>query len=380
MRIIFPIAMAIGFQANDREWFDIVRSDAAALHISSFAIQSFIDRVLRHQEQCESPAAMTHFQKGVSLLRERLLGDDEATKVSDATIGVVLKLASAALFNGHYEDAKQHIAGLWKMVDLRGGLDAFQGKYLLVEMLRSVVFEIMASKRNMLSACRIDLTIAVLDRSKPVFFSNSFEPLIPYPEKLLPFDEDASAYQESAKLISDMDHNLATAWLVMKRFCLMINLGAQSERSICPTLIYKTMAAVTYRLLRMRFAKSSDHEALRYGLLAYCYHVFLQWQDIKPPYHYFVADYQECLANLELVDGLSDQLRTWLLMMGAISVFTMSDETWLRQDLHEYAAKCQARTWAKMQDILKSFMWIPLLDETSGKQIHNSFQFEKDNS
>lgn len=82
---------------------------------------------------------MLHLQKGLRLLRERLSGEDEDTKISDATMNVVLKLASATHFNGDYMSSKQHMDGLRKMVDLRGGLDAFQGNELLVEMLRRVM-------------------------------------------------------------------------------------------------------------------------------------------------------------------------------------------------------------------------------------------------
>lgn len=136
MRVMFPLIMAIGFEADNKEWLYLIGLDAAALHISAFAVEGFIDRILRRQENSINLAAMLHFQKGLRLLRERLLGEDDETKVSDSTIGVVLKLASAAHFNGDYQASKQHMEGLRKMVDLRGGLDVFKGKHLLVEMLR----------------------------------------------------------------------------------------------------------------------------------------------------------------------------------------------------------------------------------------------------
>jgi hypothetical protein len=79
---------------------------------------------------------MLHLRKGLRLLRERLLGEDDDKKVSDSTIGIVLKLAVAAHFIGDYQVFKQHMEGLRKMVDLRGGLDVFKGKQVLVEMLR----------------------------------------------------------------------------------------------------------------------------------------------------------------------------------------------------------------------------------------------------
>jgi hypothetical protein len=136
MKVIFPLMVAIGFQADNKESLYPIVLDAAALHITAFAVEGFIDRVLRRQENGINPAAMLHFQRGLRLLRERLLGEDDEIKISDSTIGVVLKLASAAHFDGDYQASKQHMEGLRKMVDLRGGLDVFKGNRLQMEMLR----------------------------------------------------------------------------------------------------------------------------------------------------------------------------------------------------------------------------------------------------
>ena len=136
MRVIFPLMVAIGFHADDNESWYPLGSDAAFLHVTAFAVEGFIDRILRHQKNNTNPAAMLHLQKGLRLLREKLSGGDDETKISDSTIGVVLKLASTAHFDGDYPASKQHMDGLRKMVDLRGGLDVFKGSKLLTEMLR----------------------------------------------------------------------------------------------------------------------------------------------------------------------------------------------------------------------------------------------------
>jgi hypothetical protein len=136
MRVIFPLVVAIGFQADNTE--PLYTLDAAVLHITAFAVEGFIDRILRGQKSKAktNPTAMLHFQKGLRILRERLLGQDDEIKISNSTISVVLKLASTAHFEGEYQAAKQHMEGLRQMVDLRGGLNAFKGSKLLMEMAR----------------------------------------------------------------------------------------------------------------------------------------------------------------------------------------------------------------------------------------------------
>lgn len=135
-RVIFPLMAAISFQTSNAGWHVLIGSDVAALHITVFAIECFINRFLRHQENSVTPTARLHFQKGLKLLRERLSGEDDEMKISDSTMAVVAKLASTAHIDGDYQAAKYHMEGLRRMVDLRGGLGTFKDTFLLVEILR----------------------------------------------------------------------------------------------------------------------------------------------------------------------------------------------------------------------------------------------------
>jgi hypothetical protein len=210
-----------------------------------------------------------------------------------------------------------------------------------------------------------------------VFFRQPSEPVIEYPEKLLPASDDKMCSQDNIELIRNMDNDLATAWRVMRRFCLLVNLGTQTQRLMRLEIIHETMTAVMYRLLHMGFAAGSINETVRHGLLAFSHHVFLQWQDVKLPYHHFPTAYRNCILHLKLVDGVSSQLMLWLLVTGANSVFNISDEAWLREYLREHADRCEVKTWKEMQDILKSFMWIALLDEQPGKYIYDLLNLDK---
>jgi hypothetical protein len=135
-KVMYPLMAATGFLAGNNDWLYPVELDAVSLHINAFAVEGFIDKVLRRQGNYMGTAAMLHFHKGVRLLQERLLGEDDEPKLSDSTRSVVLKLAGAAHFDGDYQAAKQHMEGLRKIVDLRGGMNAFKDSKLLIEMLR----------------------------------------------------------------------------------------------------------------------------------------------------------------------------------------------------------------------------------------------------
>lgn len=158
-------------------------------------------------------------------------------------------------------------------------------------------------------------------------------------------------------------------WRVMRRFCLLVNLGTQTQGRINPEIIGGTMTAVIYRLLHMKAGTHSVDEVIRLGLLAFSQHVFLQWHDMKTPYYESAAALRACLVDGSVDSEISSQLSMWLLMVGAVSLFDLSNEPWLAQSLGERAGRCNLKTWRDMQEMLKSFMWIPLLDEIRGMHV-----------
>lgn len=125
----------IGFQGDDKRALYPIATDAAALHVTAFAVEEFISRVLRGRDTI-NPVATSHLQKGLRLLRERLLAEDDDTRISDSTISVVLKLASAAHFEGDSIASRNHMEGLCRMVELRGGVPIFDNDRFVTEMVR----------------------------------------------------------------------------------------------------------------------------------------------------------------------------------------------------------------------------------------------------
>ena len=219
---------------------------------------------------------------------------------------------------------------------------------------------------------RCDLGIALLANSDPVFYRQPGEPWPDYPEQVISSFGPSMYSQEDLQLAQDLDCHLAEVWLVMKKFCLLVNLGTQTRMRIQPTTIYGTMRAVMYRLLRMSFVAGTLDESSRLGLLAFTHHVFLQWQDMKLSSHLLSKSYRNYLQVHALKDTIPPRMSLWLLMIGAISLFDVSDELWLADYLQRQAERCGIKTWKDGQQILKSFMWITLLDDNSGKQSYDS--------
>jgi hypothetical protein len=135
-RAIFPLVTVTAFTHNDKTWVELLKFDPAYLHVTVFAAEVFMDRVLSRQYPTTNRDATAHLLKGIQILRQRILLGDEHTPFSDSTMAVVLTLALGALCMGEDETLRHHMMGIRKMVNLRGGIAAFRGNKLLTEIFR----------------------------------------------------------------------------------------------------------------------------------------------------------------------------------------------------------------------------------------------------
>lgn len=112
------------------------------MHAAVFASQAYISFIstssTSHTDSLATRRAITHHSEALRLLRERLSGIcKKEDKVSESTILVVLFLAIHAHLVNDYETAKNHMDGLRKMIDMRGGLFSFShNTKLILELLK----------------------------------------------------------------------------------------------------------------------------------------------------------------------------------------------------------------------------------------------------
>jgi hypothetical protein len=137
---LFPLESCIELAEPPRAlWVETLCTDAAYLNATIFSVQVYFDLLAGHDLEPVSPLTPTYsyFTKTLRLLRERLEYHDERRKLSDNTVMIVLILACHAHRLGQYTIAKSHMAGLRKLVDMRGGIMAFKTRTkLLIEIFR----------------------------------------------------------------------------------------------------------------------------------------------------------------------------------------------------------------------------------------------------
>ena len=216
----------------------------------------------------------------------------------------------------------------------------------------------------------------MLADTDPLFYSHKTEPVPAHPE-LSNFGPRIRS-SEDLPFLCELNLELANIWRVTRKFCLLANLGAQTQTLIQPATIYGTMVSVMYRLLSMHFAIGSLEECIRLGLISFTHHIFLQWKDICSPLHSFARNYREHLESTKPENSVSPHLMLWLWMIAAVSTFRVSAEPWLEDRLQTQLERCNIRSWADLQSVLKSFLWVSVLDEERGKQTYAWLKLRSD--
>ncbi|OGM47778.1 hypothetical protein ABOM_003239, partial [Aspergillus bombycis] len=345
-RTLFTLERYISFQKKTDQWHDLLIVDPVYLHGMAFIAQDFFDGLSGWRFKANKPASL-HFLKTLQLLRERLALPDEQAKTSDATIMVVLFLTTHAHIREDLDSAKNHLTGLHKIVDLRGGMaNLAYDVNLKTEIYRS------------------DLSIALQACTRPLFFDDHLRHSM--------LTAPTLGKHANERFLEHIDDDLARTWSIMKRFCVLVNKAIGAQQRLSMEFFMETMTSVMYRLLHIKFETGSIAEAIRLGLLAFSSHIFLQWQDIRRQYVQFSASYKDSLVSLKYLDGVSSHIVLWLLMVGGISVFGTSDDEWLKPWLRANSQLCKVKSWPAMRGVLESFMWIGVIHDKPGKALFES--------
>jgi hypothetical protein len=120
---VYPYEICLDVHRVERGWFPYMISDPCCLHSMMFSVRAFVEGALHNQL---SRLACFHYHQTLQILQARLneYAFDQTSAISDATIMVVITLATAAELTEDFEAVANHIKGLEKIVTLRGGVRA----------------------------------------------------------------------------------------------------------------------------------------------------------------------------------------------------------------------------------------------------------------
>ncbi|TVY25378.1 hypothetical protein LHYA1_G003709 [Lachnellula hyalina] len=337
---MYPIELCLAFDYRGSIWFQYLQSDPMYLHSTLWTTQAYFDWV---KGQGSSLASMNHETNTLHLLQRRLV--DPKTATSDITIAVVVTLVMMTILLGNHEAARKHIAGLHMMVTMRGGL------HMLKE-----------NTQLQIKVCRADLVIALMNGTRPLFFSVdiSWQPYLP------PTKPNQLALAIQTPYLNN-DIRLAAVWTDLRQFCISANVAFQTDQKIHPEVYQEILISIEYRLMHL-ICKDRSLETLHLAILAFSTTVFLQTEGVRVRYHDLSRQLHDSVLRL----GASNQtpeLWLWILFIAAISAVTDEDDQWLMPLLRAAFRRTGTTTWEPVRDILKSIMWIDALHDKDGKRV-----------
>jgi hypothetical protein len=121
-----PVEVCIEFPKKDIKWLEPLITDEAWVHMMAFSSYAFFDMLHGHSIRLSDQKTSLHFTRSLRLLRQRLTGDDQVFAITNTTVQIVMSLATLASMQGEFEEAKAHMMGLKRIVELRGGIERFR--------------------------------------------------------------------------------------------------------------------------------------------------------------------------------------------------------------------------------------------------------------
>lgn len=113
------LADHVNFAPIETKYFELLFYDASFTQ-SLVTLGSMISDFNLNKSHKLGPRTYRHLQKTFSLLNDRL--DVQGAHDSDSILYVVLMLTMLAAWTGDWSSVSAHMAGLRKIVELRGGL------------------------------------------------------------------------------------------------------------------------------------------------------------------------------------------------------------------------------------------------------------------
>lgn len=312
----------------------------------------------------DSLQAARHLSHTFRLINQRLSGGDAVT---DATIAVVLMLTQYERHDNQHRRAMVHFQGLERMIELRGGL--FQVRetmpILALKIMRCCIIvpnncELKANIEN-----RADLDYS-LRTGTPTRFSGDIlydqKTILEspnYPKKCL-HERRLRRYQ-FFKILSTSIQSLLIDIKSVAQLLNNANCG-DSPKLNCDAF-HKTTLLLAHRLLSIRPIKSSHgticvEHAIHLGLVAFLV-TFMPTLDRSIPENPVLSQsLRSAIEGFCSCHPEDEEVRLWLLFIGAASVFKPDDDTWLLPTTARTMSTIGLRTWEDVNDLLTIFPWV----------------------
>ncbi|RTE73916.1 hypothetical protein BHE90_011668 [Fusarium euwallaceae] len=358
---LYPSEICLQVDATQSSWTTNLLVDLVYFHSAIFSIEAYFDQYFGRDQ---GTLSHFHFLKTLRLLQERLNDPGNPASISDATIMVVITLGLTAELIGDRSAAENHLAGMARIVDLRGGL----------EMLR---FD---NARLPAKVCRVDLGLVLRFGCKPVFFNEtmSWDPYISSQGLIRGLKKVNILETEATVFIKTLDKRLANVWKDLQEFAMLGNIAHQTSRKLQPNTFSEIMVSILYRLLALSFPESPIEDALRVGMIAFTAAMFFRWRSMNQRQQYLDDTFRETLSKLKEASAQPPLIVLfWLLMVWTMTVSQHPEHDMFSKWMDNVLKDLGLSSWPDAQKTLKAVLWIGCLFDAPGQQAFDSILSKK---
>ncbi|KAM3085842.1 hypothetical protein ACMFMG_002900 [Clarireedia jacksonii] len=332
------------------------------------AILQFSAMHLEKQQSHRQVATIELGRECIRLLRDRV---EKEALVSDKTISAVAVLAAIEHEKGNLRMMKMHMAGLSRMLELAGGLNAVR-------------------ERNPMIANSVfwTFTVAVYELPYPCF-----DPILPefYPsDHNLSLIENARIHSYFHDVAPDL-HNptsitmhtsdfgliepIATARYSIQHISHLVPKHSSYPTASTSLVILTRICTILSHLLSLaRIAPlpaSADSQSLMAEAtrLAILLHIFIPWRGLPPDVTLTINHIlHQLIANLRLLLSESSPafdrvLMLWVLSVGGVAADGVPERGWFVSHLADQTNDLGIQSWKEMKGNISSVVWHETLCE-----------------
>lgn len=169
------------------------------------------------------------------------------------------------------------------------------------------------------------------------------------------------------------DSRVSAIFYDMQQYTSLIN-GEHSTKQRRPeSEFHMIICSLQYRLLELESTQCDLlSECLRLAMLAFLTTTF-QFPGVRARYPYLTNRFRKCCRAVKLRNSAEKiALMSWLLVVGAISVFNVdTEDEWMPA---RWTAIFGDATWEETRSQLKKVMWIDALQDNIGKKAFRKFE------
>ncbi|KAF5564812.1 hypothetical protein FPHYL_4539 [Fusarium phyllophilum] len=248
----------------------------------------------------------------------------------------------------HYVAAETHMAGLKKVVDLRGGLEKIEDDIIAVKI------------------CRTDILFAMQQGGHPLFHRDH----ICHIKRNLAY-KGFTLQQDSAAYSSQLDPTLQQAFSDAMVLCRLLNKHAD-EKPLDLLDFQEVLVSICYRLLQFRTIgesrfKRDTQSTYHIGLCLFMMSVYFNNKQDRMARPGLIKTLVKEAIESQLNEG-EDEFKFWLLILGGISVPVRDGREWFVGKLQEQASLLGIMAREEVKGCLARFPWMDAIhDEPSRK-------------